>query len=265
MFAVFLAFAVASGLPSASALADIGSVAAVNRDMDGTPPAQAKRNLAMGVQVVRDERIQTSDIGSGQIIFQDQTSISIAPRSDMVLDSYIYDPEASSGEMTISLTKGALRFIGGRITKSKDAIIKTPTATIGIRGGMSIVQVAENGATSVIQTAGERTTVTGLGGKTVTLSRSSAKAEVSPQGDAKFMGLAVAEELAPVVKSFEGGGSGGTQAGSDEAGIESGTGNVAQSNSQEQGGAARKPVSTSGEKAVETPRMKRNLPLATRP
>ena len=241
-----------------TAFAEIGAVSAVNRDMNGTPPSQVSRSLELGNQVFRDERIQTSSIGSGQIIFRDQTSISIAPHSDMVLDSYIFDPESSTGEVTISLAKGALRFIGGRITKSRDAIIRTPTATIGIRGGMSIIQVAESGATSVIQIAGERTTVKGLGGKTVTLSRSNAKAEVTPSGDAEFAGLADSEELAPVIKSFEGGGTGGSDAGSDDAQIESGTKTVAESNSEESGGASRQPVSTSGEKQVETTEEEKN-------
>lgn len=255
MFRRLVVCGLATGLASLGAIqdvkAEIGSVSAVNRDMQGTPPAQASRELTLGVQVFRDERVRTSDIGSGQIIFRDQTSLSIAPRSDMVLDSYVFDPDANTGEVSITLAKGALRFIGGRITKSRDAIIKTPTATIGIRGGMSIIQVANDGATKVIQIAGERTTVTGLGGNVVTLSRSSAKAEVSSDGNAEFTGLADSDELAPIVSSFEGGGDGGSEIGTNESGIDQGTASVAEGNSEESGGATRQPVSTQGEQQVE--------------
>ena len=54
-------------LPS-TVYAEIGSVAAVNRDLEGTPPAGDKRALQLGNRVVKDELIQTSPLGSGQLM-----------------------------------------------------------------------------------------------------------------------------------------------------------------------------------------------------
>ncbi|MEM7743575.1 MAG: hypothetical protein AAF409_07675, partial [Pseudomonadota bacterium] len=59
---------VAMMLPSLAS-ADIGAVSAVNRDMDGTPPGAERRPLLLGNQVVADELIQTSEVGSGQLMF----------------------------------------------------------------------------------------------------------------------------------------------------------------------------------------------------
>ena len=59
----------------------IGSVAAVNQDMEGTPPNAARRNLPLGEGVFLDERIETSPIGSGQLMFLDQTTLTVAPGS----------------------------------------------------------------------------------------------------------------------------------------------------------------------------------------
>ena len=67
---------------AAGAAEDIGKVAAVNPSMDGTPPQQAtSRSLALGSGVIQNERIETSEDGSGQLLFVDQTTLSIAPRS----------------------------------------------------------------------------------------------------------------------------------------------------------------------------------------
>ena len=113
--------------------AEVGFVAAVNRDMDGIPPASERRNLFLGDQVVQNERIQTSPRGSGQLMFIDQTSLTVAPNSNLVIDEYVYSAAQEKGDLAINLTKGALRFIGGRLTKKRTAIVRTPTATIGIR------------------------------------------------------------------------------------------------------------------------------------
>ncbi|MEM1276906.1 MAG: FecR domain-containing protein [Pseudomonadota bacterium] len=153
--------ALVSVMPAQSA--DIGQVAAVNRDMDGTPPDTAKRQLELGFGVVENERIETSDRGSGQLLFVDQTSLTVSQNSDIILDKYVYDASADQGDMAMTMTKGALRFIGGRITKKRRAMVRTPTATIGIRGGLVIIRVLADGSTRVVQMAGDSTTVESYG------------------------------------------------------------------------------------------------------
>lgn len=146
--------------PHQAGATNIGAVSAVNEDVDGTPPAAATRDLKLGDGLFSNERIQSSPLGSGQFLFLDQTSLTIAPNSNLTLDKYVYDPDTQTGEFTINMTRGVLRFVGGRITKSNDAVIVTPTATIGIRGGMAVVTVAEDGSTTVMHIAGDYTRVT---------------------------------------------------------------------------------------------------------
>ena len=54
----------------------------------------------------------------------------------MVLDEFVYDPATGSGKLAMTATKGVFRLVGGKISKSEPVTLKTPTATIGIRGGM---------------------------------------------------------------------------------------------------------------------------------
>ena len=60
---------------------------------------------------------------------------------------YVFDPDKSSGDIALSLTRGSIRFVGGLITKGKTATIRTPTATIGIRGGGTLIIVLPDGTT----------------------------------------------------------------------------------------------------------------------
>jgi hypothetical protein len=113
---------------------EVGVVATVNPDAQGTPPGQATRTLTTGADVFHEERIVTATTGQTQIMFLDRSSITIGAGSDVVLDSFVYDPDATTGKMAVSVTTGVLRFIGGRIAKNEDVVFETPHATIGIRG-----------------------------------------------------------------------------------------------------------------------------------
>ncbi|MFN3259427.1 MAG: FecR domain-containing protein [Pikeienuella sp.] len=178
------------GSAGGAAAERIGAVAAVNSEVIGEPPAADPRDLILGDDLVLEERIESSPIGTGQFLFLDQTALTVAPNSNIVLDRYIYDPATQTGEMAMSMTRGVLRFVGGRISKTTDAVITTPTATIGIRGGISIIIVEEDGTTRVMHIAGEYTRLTSLTGEEIVISRSNGVAEVSINGLVSYVGVA---------------------------------------------------------------------------
>ena len=231
---------------AADAASDIGKVAAVNPSMDGTPPESGSRTLSVGAGVLQNERIETSENGSGQLLFLDQTSLSIAPRSDIVLDKYVYDPDQQSGEVAVTLTKGVLRLIGGRITKRRDGIVRTPTATIGVRGGLALIIVDPDGQTRVCHVAGEYTKVDSTSGGRVVLSRPNACAVVAAGAQPVFDGLIESEELAEIYRQIEGRGDGGGKLAADAID----TADISSVNSGEKRGPHDTPVSTSGHSFV---------------
>jgi hypothetical protein len=113
-----------------------GKVGAVNQEATGTPPGGSTRKLTVGTNIVVKERVRTSASGSTQIQFPDQSAINLGANCDMVIDQFVYDPQAKSGAMVATVTKGALRYIGGQISHNSGATIRTPSANLGIRGGM---------------------------------------------------------------------------------------------------------------------------------
>lgn len=240
--ALAAACALAGALPAGGS--EIGSVAAVNRDVEGTPPDAPTRSLLIGNRVIADERIVSSEIGSGQLLFLDQTTLTVAPNSEIRLDRYIYDPATERGEIGLTVTRGALRMIGGRITKTSDATIRTPTATIGVRGGIAVVTVGPEG-TRVMHVAGEYTRVTGAGGETLNLTRSNALATVGEGGAPEYRGVATEADVAGVYDSMQGGG-GGREEPLEVAAVD-GSG-VAGAASEEPEAVTAPPISTLGER-----------------
>ncbi len=113
-----------------------GKVGAVNQEATGTPPGGSTRKLTVGANIVVKERVRTSASGSTQIQFPDQSAINLGANCDLVIDQFVYDPQAKSGTMAATVTRGALRYIGGQISHNSGATIRTPTANLGIRGGM---------------------------------------------------------------------------------------------------------------------------------
>lgn len=125
---------------------EIGTAGAVNPASTGTPPTRPTRVLELGARVVHKERINTAAGGNVQLVFNDKTTMSIGPNSQVVIDEFVYDPNAGTGRLTASIAKGVLRFVGGNTSHSGGAEIKTPSATLGIRGGVATIEIVPCGA-----------------------------------------------------------------------------------------------------------------------
>jgi hypothetical protein len=140
----------------------VGTATAVNPLSESTPPGGTAAPLIVGAHIVHNERIHTTPQGTVQLRFTDKSSMSIAPNTDIVIDEYVYDPNAQNGHMAITLTKGALRFVGGELSHIGEATVTTSAATIGIRGGTATIIHGSKG-TEVIDHVGVMTIHNGAG------------------------------------------------------------------------------------------------------
>ena len=93
------------------------------------------------------------------MLFLDGTTLSIGGDALVTLDAFVYDPGSRTGDLAISILKGIVRFIGGRISKLNPVTIRTPRAEIGIRGGIAIIDATESGS-AVSFLFGEELTIT---------------------------------------------------------------------------------------------------------
>ena len=92
-----------------------------------------RRTLKRGDGVFQNENIMTGANAGAQLLFQDETALTMGPDSQVILDKLIYDPNKRAGEMSIRAVTGAFRFVSGSAPKQGYSI-KTPVGTIGVRG-----------------------------------------------------------------------------------------------------------------------------------
>jgi hypothetical protein len=152
--------------------ARIGVTGAVVPQADALRPGNPLEPLVLGADVDFNEHIVTTENGHAQILFLDRSTLTVGPNADVVIDKFVYSPQDDSGSLAISATKGILRYVGGALSKNEDAVkIETPTAIIGIRGGIALVEVEASGATHATFLYGKELTITGLNGIPVHVTR----------------------------------------------------------------------------------------------
>lgn len=247
MHKALLAAAVIAVVGMDSAKAEIGVLAAVNRDMTGARPAEQARPIFIKEKLVQDERIVSTGGGGGQVLFLDQTSLTIAPNSEVVLDKYVYDPDSDSGEMTVTVLKGAMRFVGGRISKTSPATIRTPSATIGIRGGMGNITVGGGDETVYMHVAGFSSTITSAT-ETLTITREGGLATIGADGDLQYLGVADDDFIASAFRPGAAGQGGGGSVAAVASTVNAATNQVAEVVSADPDAVAQNAISTIGEK-----------------
>jgi len=92
--------------------------------------------------------------GNGRmaIEFLDSSVLKLTEHSKVVIDNYIFDPDPSKSKLALNMASGTARFITGALGKmNKENIsIRTPSATIAIRGTDFTTTVDELGRSLVI-------------------------------------------------------------------------------------------------------------------
>lgn len=96
-----------------------------------------------GAQLLAQDRLRTGADGSVGVTLKDDTLISSGPNSTVAIDKYAFNATTHVGEMLISVLKGTFSMVSGMMVKhSPEAVtVKTPTATIGVRGTEFAIEV----------------------------------------------------------------------------------------------------------------------------
>ncbi len=115
-------------LPVAAGAQSIGSAAAVKPDAQG-----GGSPLQSGSSIYANETVRTGQAGVAELVFVDETKLSVGPTSVVRLDKFVYDPSKGGGKVVINASRGAYRFVTG-VQDPRNYEIKTPYATLGVRG-----------------------------------------------------------------------------------------------------------------------------------
>ena len=113
----------ALGSVSAFAEGQIGVASVINNQVEG----RGARRLAVGSEVFGNERIRTGDASTAQLMFLDKTVLSLGPKSELILDKYVYNPNRGTGQVVVNAVQGSMRFVTGAQNPTNYAV-KTPVA-----------------------------------------------------------------------------------------------------------------------------------------
>lgn len=145
---VFAAIILAcSAVPGFAEQDTVGVAGAVNPQATGQAPSGPIEQLVIGHNVVRNEKISTFNKGKVQLIFNDQSTLSLSENSEIVIDEYVYDPQKQAGSMRATVSSGVLRYVGGKISKKTDVSFTTPSGVLTVRGGIALIKVAPKSGT----------------------------------------------------------------------------------------------------------------------
>lgn len=142
-----------ASLPAAEADRGIGKVIALRGSAEIAAADGSIRSLALASALEIGEKITTGPRGRIQILFNDNTIISLGPRSELVIEEYQWDGGNTPGRMKSVISEGVFRVLGGSITRSapENFTTETPSATIGIRGSMYAGSVRDGALQVVFQ------------------------------------------------------------------------------------------------------------------
>jgi len=115
--------------------------------------------------------VRTDTSGLAEIMFTDQSTITVGHGSEVVLDNFVYDPNNEVGQLAVTLSQGAMRFIGGKISKTTPVKITAPTATLTIRGGIGMANFPKGQTGLIAFLYGVEIKITTLKGITRTLNQ----------------------------------------------------------------------------------------------
>lgn len=96
-----------------------------------------------GLHLLRSDKVVSGQDSTAGIVFVDGTRITVGASTEIEVSQYMFDPKQSKYGFSLYVKKGSAIYSSGRLGKlAPDAVnLKTPRATVGIRGTRFVVTV----------------------------------------------------------------------------------------------------------------------------
>lgn len=137
----------AGALPAAGG---VGEVTHLSGPLFANSETGQTRVLAIKSAVEKGDTLVSEKRTYGRVRFVDGGEVTLRPGSNLVVESYFFDKENPRGDSAVlGLMKGSLRAVTGQVGKRGDQNayrMKTPAATIGVRGTAFDLRVCSDGS-----------------------------------------------------------------------------------------------------------------------
>lgn len=137
---------------SSISYAGIGAVSEVKGTACEIQRNKTKLPGTKGTEVESMDTYVTGACSAG-ITFRDDTKVKVNENSRLLIDDFVFDPKRSdAGKLALKVGAGTVRYASGQIAKNnpQSVDIKTPTASIAVRGTDFTMIVDETGESLVV-------------------------------------------------------------------------------------------------------------------
>jgi len=119
------------------------------------------RDLKTGDKIYLNETILAGIDSGTQILLLDQSTFTIGSESEVIMDTFIYDPATNDGKIIASVKQGSLKIISGLISKKNpDSLtVKVPEGTLGSRGTEFQTMVSKKKTSTLLIGPGKNNTL----------------------------------------------------------------------------------------------------------
>lgn len=134
-----------------SAYADIGRITTHEGSGEVIRKDGGRLVASLSLVIHSYDDVRTGN-GRIEITFDDDSTVKMSPNSKLIIDEFVFDPNPKKSKMAFKVAAGTARFATGKLgLVDKNKIkIRTPTATIGIRGTDFTTTVDEIGRSLVV-------------------------------------------------------------------------------------------------------------------
>ena len=108
---------------------------------------------ARGTSIEKNDTVSTTSQGRFKITFVDATTVNVTENSRLVIDDFVFDGgNQRGGRLGLRVALGTVRYASGGVAHGnpRGVNIRTPTATIGVRGTDFVMSVDEAGRSMVV-------------------------------------------------------------------------------------------------------------------
>ena len=102
---------------------------------------QKNESLSNGSKIFFGDTIISKSKSNAQILFLDQTVLTLGEETELTIDEFVYDPNSQDGSFVSTVKTGTVKFITGQISKKNpdNLEVKVPAGTLGARGTEFVV------------------------------------------------------------------------------------------------------------------------------
>ncbi len=113
---------------------------------------QKNESLSNGSKIFFGDTIISKSKSNAQILFLDQTVLTLGEETELTIDEFVYDPNSQDGSFVSTVKTGTVKFITGQISKKNpdNLEVKVPAGTLGARGTEFVVLSESKNESTVV-------------------------------------------------------------------------------------------------------------------